>query len=348
MHTRLEHELPKFAKMVCVRLLDGTDVMTTVEYALWRDELRGHEDGGCFFDALRRHLATRLHLPNFRQIALVCGLGNLGPETPWDIAECLTAVVRQYVEAATGESEGRATCVDLLQATERGDAQHVLELLEKPHDPNAAGRIRVVTPLHYASANGHLEIVRCLLDVNADTDKVTSRGHTPLHVAACQGHQAVAQCLLDAGADKEKTADQDLTPLHLAAGQGHHATVQCLLDAGADKEKTAGDAATPLHLATRAIRQLCSACWMRVLTKRRQTMWADQRCISLHTRATGKLCSACWMLVLTRSARPTRDSQRCIWLLSWAIRQLCSAYWMQGRTTAMQRTTVTHRCYRAA
>ena len=46
-------------KMACVRLLDGTEVMTAAEYSMWREELRGHEDGDCLFHALRRHLAKR-------------------------------------------------------------------------------------------------------------------------------------------------------------------------------------------------------------------------------------------------------------------------------------------------
>ena len=85
--------------------------------------------GGVFLWTLAKQ---GLLLRNFRQLALASGIGKLGPESPWDNAECLTAVVRQYV----GEAEELANGVDLLQGAERGDAQLVLELLEKPHDPN--------------------------------------------------------------------------------------------------------------------------------------------------------------------------------------------------------------------
>ena len=44
--------------MACVRLLDGTDVVTRAECALWREELRGQEDKE-WFDTLRRRLAKR-------------------------------------------------------------------------------------------------------------------------------------------------------------------------------------------------------------------------------------------------------------------------------------------------
>ncbi|CAJ1445181.1 unnamed protein product, partial [Effrenium voratum] len=247
---RLEQtSIAQFTSMACVRLLDGTDVMTMEEYSVWRDELRGNEDEECFFDALRRNLAKRLRLQNFRRLALACGIGNLGPESPWGNTECLTAIVRQYVEAVTGEAEGLANGVDLLRAAERGDLQHVLELLEKPRDPNAIDTNSQRGPLHNAAANGHQAVVQCLLEAGADTEKADNDGFTPLHLAAQQSHHAVVQCLLDAGADKEKGMDGGATPLHFAALQGHHAVVQCLLDAGADKEKATDDGSTPLHLA---------------------------------------------------------------------------------------------------
>ena len=127
---------------------------------------------------------------NFRQLALASGIGKLGPESPWDNAECLTAVVRQYV----GEAEELAHGVDLLQGAERGDAQLVPELLEKPHDPNASHTNRRTTPLYNASANGHLVVVQCLMDACADTEKPANDGATPLHIAARNGHHAVVQC----------------------------------------------------------------------------------------------------------------------------------------------------------
>ena len=154
--------------MACVRLLDGREVMR-------REELLGHEEA------------------NFRRLALACGLDQL-PESPGENSECLTAVVRQYVEVATGAAEGLGSCFDLLQAAERGNTQHVLELLEKPHDPNAAKRNRHVTPLHNAAENGHLAVAQFLLEVGANTEKANCDGFTPLHRAAQQGHRAVNAC----------------------------------------------------------------------------------------------------------------------------------------------------------
>lgn len=58
------------------------------------------------------------------------------------------------------------------------------------------------TPLHYASANGHLDVVTFLISNGA---KVNSRdkigGWTPLHLAASSGHREVVRLLLKSGAD---------------------------------------------------------------------------------------------------------------------------------------------------
>ncbi|CAJ1350459.1 unnamed protein product [Effrenium voratum] len=245
--------------MAFVRLLDGTEVMTTAEYALWRDELRRHEDGDCLFNALRRDLAKRLQLRNFRRLALASGASMLGPESPWDAAECLTAVVRQYVEPATCEAEGVPNGVDLQQVAERGDTEHVMELLEKPLDPNVADT-RQRTPLHMAVAMGHLTIARCLLDAAADTEKADNDGATPLHYAALRGHLDLLECLLDAGADTEKADNDGATPLHYAALRGHLDLLECLLDAGADKDKATKTGFTPLHRAAHEGRQAVVQC----------------------------------------------------------------------------------------
>ena len=140
-------------------------------------------------------------MANFRQLGLVGDHGMLGPKSSWENAGCLTIIKRQYVEAAAGEADGLANCIDLLQAARSGDLQHMIELLDKPHDPNAAVRGSHGTPLLYASATGHLEVVECLLDAGADKEKADNTGATPLQVAVRHGHEAVLQCLLDAGAD---------------------------------------------------------------------------------------------------------------------------------------------------
>ena len=60
--------------MACVRLLDGTYVMTTAEYSQWRDELCRQEDVDSLFDTLRRHLAKRFPAAHWYTVVVFLGL----------------------------------------------------------------------------------------------------------------------------------------------------------------------------------------------------------------------------------------------------------------------------------
>ncbi|XP_077154555.1 ankyrin repeat domain-containing protein 49 isoform X2 [Ranitomeya variabilis] len=73
------------------------------------------------------------------------------------------------------------------------------------------------TPLHRASYNGHLSIVRELIAKEADLCAVTLDGWTPLHSACKWNNPAVASFLLQHGADINAQTKGLLTPLHLAA-----------------------------------------------------------------------------------------------------------------------------------
>lgn len=56
------------------------------------------------------------------------------------------------------------------------------------------------TPLMYACAGGHVEVVRCLLEAHANVEDHNENGHTPLMEAASAGHVEVAKLLLEYGA----------------------------------------------------------------------------------------------------------------------------------------------------
>ncbi|CAJ1424721.1 unnamed protein product [Effrenium voratum] len=160
--------------MGCVRRVTGEEVMTREEFAKWWNEQHELRDGNMpFVDALRRHLAVQLQIPNFRRLALVRGEDVLRPEDPWQIAD-LVVVVRQYSTASDDVTI-------FVTGVAFGDAERLLASLERPVDPERtiAG---VILPLYAAADRGHQDVVRILLEAGVDKNRTNSSGDSPMHV----------------------------------------------------------------------------------------------------------------------------------------------------------------------
>jgi ankyrin repeat protein len=106
------------------------------------------------------------------------------------------------------------------------------------------------TPLHFASWNGHVDVISALLEAGAEVDRSDSQGCTPLFRAADSGDLRSVLLLQTSGADNDHTDNEGFTPLHVATQKGHADVITALLEAGANPACTATkDGITPLFIA---------------------------------------------------------------------------------------------------
>ncbi|RAQ77025.1 ankyrin [Aspergillus flavus] len=122
-------------------------------------------------------------------------------------------------------------------ASSIGDRDIVQILLSKDSRPQLELRDKVYTrtPLTCAATHGYTEVVRLLLDSDADIEANDLKwGLTPLSWSALNGYEAVAELLLDHGAELESLDTWSCrTPLSWAAFSGHEAVTKLLLERGA-------------------------------------------------------------------------------------------------------------------
>ncbi|XP_041982480.1 uncharacterized protein LOC121735648 [Aricia agestis] len=138
----------------------------------------------------------------------------------------------------------------LLEAAARGDAGRVASLI-RAGAPVDARDENGISALQRAAADGHVDVVRVLLEHGADPntqDRV--HGNTATHEAAWKGYSRCVALLARCGALRARNA-AGFAPLHLATQNGHNQTTRELLLAGAppDLQNNYGD--TSLHTAAR-------------------------------------------------------------------------------------------------
>ena len=116
-------------------------------------------------------------------------------------------------------------------AARMGHTEVVKALLDNNANVNVRRSTDGITPLHIAAQEGRTEVVKLLLDNNADVNaRCTDNGSTPVYIAAHNGHSEAAKLLLDHNADVNvKKPKTRITPLYTAARGGHTEVVKLLL-----------------------------------------------------------------------------------------------------------------------
>eukprot|EP00826_Nyctotherus_ovalis_P041041 TRINITY_DN4092_c0_g1_i5.p1 TRINITY_DN4092_c0_g1~~TRINITY_DN4092_c0_g1_i5.p1 ORF type:complete len:479 (-),score=125.47 TRINITY_DN4092_c0_g1_i5:43-1326(-) len=122
----------------------------------------------------------------------------------------------------------------LLLAAENGDVKAVISLLDPKNykdsiaDVNTRG-LEDYTPLHFAASEGHYEVVKILLERDANVDAVSNFLRTPLHAACNRGYTEIIEILLKNKANVNAQDGDGNTPIHLLAEGGwEEGIVMCL------------------------------------------------------------------------------------------------------------------------
>ena len=198
--------------------------------------------GGAAAVALLLWLSPSLTLPAERARTRLAAMG-----LPYDPATFVQRAREDDVQAVTlflqagmkaDATEGDSTALEA--ASEEGHLAVVKALVE--------GGADVTKPLQYAAREGRVEVIDVLLNANPTRDAIGSA----LSFAAEGGHAALVRTFLDAGADVNYSYGG--TALMTAAYYAHADIVQLLLDRGADVRAGNGDNnnETALHYATRS------------------------------------------------------------------------------------------------
>ena len=159
----------------------------------------------------------------------------------------------------TNIKDGDDLGTPLIIAARDGKLDFVKVLLRYEANVEARGTIKIdgkivdgCTALWVAAANGHLAVVRLLIEQNAEVDARTSTNSTRLRAAAFDGHLDIVRCLVENGADVNARYIFYLsTPLMVACYHGHIDVASYLVENGADIHLEDFIGTTSLHLAAR-------------------------------------------------------------------------------------------------
>lgn len=156
-------------------------------------------------------------------------IGNVAPTTSED--ESWTSMYKWY--AAILESTGAAIASASAMFT-AGIDQHDAFM----H-----------TPLHYAAEQGHVGVVKLLIEAGCKIDAETGDGVTALHVAVIKNYIDIVKILINSGSNVNHKTYDSMTPLHFAASRGFLDLVKILVSNGASLEARDSNERTALYIA---------------------------------------------------------------------------------------------------
>uniref|UniRef100_A0A8C9V2Y3 E3 ubiquitin-protein ligase MIB2 n=1 Tax=Scleropages formosus TaxID=113540 RepID=A0A8C9V2Y3_SCLFO len=127
-----------------------------------------------------------------------------------------------------------------------GSAAKVRDLVQK-HPDKVDIKNQGKTALQVAAHQGHLEVVKVLLQANSSVEVKDEDGDTALHYTAFGNQAEIARLLLGKGANVNLLNNSMCTPLHIAVNKGFTEVVRVLTEHSADVNLQDSYGDTPLH-----------------------------------------------------------------------------------------------------
>lgn len=138
----------------------------------------------------------------------------------------------------------------LILATTNNHEDLVEYILTKPVNINKQNLRFLEAPIHKATENGNLTIVKGLVAAGADISLMSYDAQTPLVIAVCGGHLELVKFFLEEGCDPNGSQTPALESLlHLAAERGYYDISVELIDAGVNVNHEDITETTPLQCA---------------------------------------------------------------------------------------------------
>ena len=122
----------------------------------------------------------------------------------------------------------------LMLAALKGQRELATKLIAKGADVNKTGW----TPLHYAASNGHVDVIKLLIENHAYIDAESPNGSTPLMMASMYGNAQSVKLLLEEGADSLLKNQIGLTALQFAQRANRPDSAELLTKAMRSKQLT--------------------------------------------------------------------------------------------------------------
>jgi ankyrin repeat protein len=151
--------------------------------------------------------------------------------------------------------------------------EEVNQVLETPEAVNSRDHGNGNRPIHIAAQNGHMDLVKLLIDREADLDAKNKKGNTALHMAVEYDYYESCQLLIEAGASTTIENDDGHPAIKGIEGEKSLAVVQLL------SAKITEDAIDSLTKCLENLENIEKASFVQAGLKVKKTMgaqWTDE------------------------------------------------------------------------